>query len=107
MPNGKHTVDCLECKSHFFKRGVPDMFCRRWKVRLYRARYGSLNTFCSHYRAVSKEGPSLGVLAGFMRPAVLYSIFYNDVGDPTKLRDIRDLKTRRFLDGQPANWKSA
>ncbi len=106
MPNGNHTVDCIECKSHFFQHGVPDMFCRRWKVRLYRARYGGLNMLCSNYHALSKKGPSLGVLAGFIRPAVLYSILYNDVHDPMKLREIRNLKTRRFLHGHPAAWKS-
>ncbi|HVV72620.1 MAG TPA: hypothetical protein VHI52_14160 [Verrucomicrobiae bacterium] len=99
-------MDCIECKSHFFKPGISDMFCRRWKVRLYRARYGSLNMFCSKYRMVNKQGPTLGVLAGFMRPTVLYSIFYNDVWDPMKLREVRDLKTRRFLDGHGANGKA-
>jgi hypothetical protein len=62
--------------------------------------------FCRNYRAQNEQGPALGLLGGFMRPGVLYSIFYNDVYDPTKLREVRNLKTRRFLDGHAANWKA-
>lgn len=61
---------------------------------------------CSDYHAINTEGPLLGPLVNAMKPGILYSIFYNDVGDPSKLRGIRNLKTRKFLDGHPAKWKA-
>ena len=108
MANGKGTVDCFECEHHFFKPGVHDMFCSRWKLRLYRGRYGSLNMLCRDYRATKSDGPVLGALAPFMEPAILYAIPYPAAGwhDHTQLRVVRNMKTRRFLDGHPRGWEA-
>ena len=80
--------------------------CRNWDTFLHPKRYGSLNKFCSEYEPESTTAPSLGDLARHMQAGILYGIFYNDFGDPSKLVGILDLRSREFIDGHPDDWKA-
>jgi hypothetical protein len=70
-------------------------------------RYGALNMFCRSYEPVSVAAPALGRLAQQMQDdGILYGIFYNDLARSDLLKRILDLKTKKFLDGHPDDWKA-
>jgi hypothetical protein len=105
MANGRGTIDCHNCKYHYFepdpKIAPPQRaMCRRWCIELPRMQYGEYNLLCREHQkegfAPSMSNGALGsvgpAVAQALRPRVLYAVFYNVMHDPAQYKTVRYLK---------------